>query len=70
MDGFPCPHDAEDLAQEACLKLFVKWQQHDDLENPRAYLLQIARNLLYAQYSRKLTQLTDNGVDWELLMAA
>lgn len=64
-----CPHDAEDLAQEACLKLFIEWQRRDDIENPRAYLLQIARNLLYVHYSRKSTQLTDNGIDWDGLMA-
>ena len=64
-----CPHDAEDLAQEACLKLFIEWQRRNDIENPRAYSLQIARNLLYVHYSRKSTQLTDNGIDWDELMA-
>lgn len=54
-------HDAEDLAQEACLKFFIEWQRRDDIQNPRAYLLQIARNLLCVNYSRKLTQRTDNN---------
>ena len=33
------------------------------------YLLQIARNLLYVHYWRKSTQLIDNGIDWDALMA-
>ena len=60
-----CPYDAEDLAQEACLKLFVEWQRRDDIKNPRAYLRQIARNLVYVHYSRKSTRMTDNNIDWE-----
>ena len=56
-------HDAEDLAQEACLKFFVEWQRRDDIRNPRAYLQQIAHNLLYVYYSRKSNQLTKTGVE-------
>ena len=62
-------HDAEDLAQEACLKFLVEWQRRDDIRNPQAYLQQIAHNLLYVHYSKKANQSTDNGVDCDALVA-
>ena len=60
-------HDAEDLAQEACLKFFVEWQRRDDIRNPRAYLLQIARNLLYLHYRRQSRSVLDTDVDIDAL---
>ena len=63
-----CPEDAEDLAQEACLKFFVEWQRRDDIQNPRAYLQQIARNLLYGHYTSSANRLTDTGVELDELV--
>ena len=63
-------HDAEDLAQEACLKFFVEWQRRDDIRNPQAYLQQIARNLLYVHYSRQSNQVTETGLELDELVDA
>lgn len=60
-------HDVEDLAQEACLKFFVEWQRRDDIRNPRAYLLQIARNLVYLHYRRESRAVLDTDVDIDAL---
>ena len=61
-------HDAEDLAQETCLRFLVEWRQRDDIRNPRAYLQQIARNLLYVHYTAKANQLTDTGAELDALI--
>ncbi len=62
-------HDADDLAQEACLKFFVEWQRRDDIRNPHAYLLQIARNLLYHHYRRQSRTVLDTDVDIDAMVA-
>ena len=41
-----------DLAQEAFLKLYERWQEFDDIENAQAFIYTIARNL-YANYYRR-----------------
>ena len=41
-----------DLAQEAFLKLYERWQEFDDIENAQAFVYTIARNL-YANYYRR-----------------
>lgn len=61
-------HDAEDLAQQACLKFLVEWRQRDDIRNPRAYLQQIACNLLYVHYTSKANQVTDTGIELDALI--
>ena len=61
-------HDAEDLAQEACLKFLVEWQRRDDIRNPRAYLQQIARNLLYVHYKKAAAQPVETGIDMDELV--
>lgn len=64
-----CEHDAEDLAQEACLRFFVEWQRRDDIRNPRAYLQQIARNLLYLHYTNRANRVTDTGIELDAMVA-
>ncbi len=61
-------HDAEDLAQEACLRFLVEWRRRDDIRNPHAYLQQIARNLLYAHYTNKAGHITDTGIELDALI--
>ena len=63
-------HDAEDLAQEVCLKFLAEWQRRDDIRNPRAYLLQIARNLLYVHYTRHAARMVETGVEMDALADA
>ena len=41
-----------DLAQDAFLKLYERWQEFDDIENAQAFVYTIARNL-YANYYRR-----------------
>jgi len=36
---------ALDIAQEAFLRLWKKWEEGEDIVNPRAWLLRVARNL-------------------------
>lgn len=36
---------AMDIAQEAFLRLWRQWEAGDDIQNPRAWLLRVARNL-------------------------
>jgi RNA polymerase sigma-70 factor (ECF subfamily) len=36
---------AQDIMQEAFLRLWKQWQAQDDIVNPRAWLLRVARNL-------------------------
>ena len=61
-------HDAEDLAQQACLKFLIEWRRRDDIRNPRAYLQQIARNLLYVHYTSKANRVTETGIELDALI--
>ena len=56
-------HDAEDLAQEAWLRFVVERQRRDDIRNPRAYLQQIARNLLHHHYRHQARSNLDSSID-------
>ena len=63
-----CEENARDIAQEACLRLFVEWQRRRDIQNPRAYLNRIAHNLLYLHYTRNAKRAVDAGIDVDSLM--
>lgn len=39
------PDQAMDVTQEAFLRLWRQWEAGDDIQNPRAWLLRVARNL-------------------------
>ncbi len=43
--------DAQDIAQEACLKL-LQTKHSESIRNPKAYLYRIAHNLLYQHYNQ------------------
>lgn len=45
-----CDEDARDITQEACLKLLLFSRKTNDIRDPKAYLYQIARHLLYRHY--------------------
>jgi RNA polymerase sigma-70 factor (ECF subfamily) len=47
------PEDAEDLAQRVFLEFYQNNNARDNLHNPKAYLLGIARNLVGHYYSQK-----------------
>ena len=47
-----CSYDAEDITQEACIRLLLERRKDKDIRNPRAYLFRIANNLLYQHYAR------------------
>ena len=65
----PCREDAEDLAQEACLKFLVECERRDDIRNPRAYLYRIAQNLLYRHYKDRTRYAIDTEVGIDTLLA-
>lgn len=50
--------DIEDVAQEAFLRAYVA-EQKKDIEQPKAFLFRIARNLALTQLTRKSRQITD-----------
>ena len=51
-------HDIEEIAQETFLRAYVAEQQKD-IEQPKAYLIQVAKHLALTKLSRKLDQITD-----------
>ncbi len=65
---------AMDVAQEAFLRLWKQWENGEEIHNPRAWLLRVARNLAedYAKsaFRRNGTQppQTMNGVQAEALL--
>lgn len=50
--------DIEDVAQEAYLRAYVA-EQKKEIEQPKAFLFRIARNLALTQLTRKSRQITD-----------
>ena len=49
--------EAEDLAQEACIKFLRAHRSDREIRHPKAYLYQIARHLLYHHYAAKPRQM-------------
>lgn len=58
-------HDAQEIAQEACLRL-LKASHSRRIDNPKAYLYRIANNLLYQHYNGR-TQAVETGTDFDNL---
>lgn len=57
--GFlPAQQDIEDVAQEAYLRAYIA-EQRERVEQPRAFLFRIAKNLALTRLSRKSRQITD-----------
>ena len=60
--------EAEDLAQEACIR-FLRAQRSDrEIQHPKAYLYQIARHLLYHHYQVDSQQMVFAEIDSEELV--
>lgn len=55
---FSDSHDIEDVAQEAYLRAYVAEQQKD-IEQPKAFLFRIAKNVALTKLSRKSEKITD-----------
>ena len=55
---FSDSQDIEDVAQEAFLRAYVAEQQKE-IEQPRAYLFRIARNLALTKLTKKSEKITD-----------
>ena len=55
---FSNQQDIEDVAQEAYLRAYVAEQQKE-IEQPKAYLFRIARNLALTQLTKKSKKITD-----------
>jgi RNA polymerase sigma-70 factor (ECF subfamily) len=57
--GFlPAQQDIEDVAQEAYLRAWIA-EQRETIEQPRAFLFRIAKNLALTKLSKKSRQITD-----------
>ena len=52
------PQDIEDVAQEAYLRAYVA-EQREIIEQPKAFLFRIAKNLALTKLTRKSRQITD-----------
>jgi RNA polymerase sigma-70 factor (ECF subfamily) len=50
--GMP-PQRAQELAQESFLRLYIKMEKGEVIENPRAWLYSVARNLALRSYKRE-----------------
>ncbi len=55
---FSDSHDIEDVAQEAYLRAFIAEQQKD-IEQPKAYLFRIAKNVALTKLTKKSEKITD-----------
>ena len=53
--------DVSDIAQEACLKM-LQAPHPESIDNPRAYLFQIAQHLTYRHYRHHARQRIDNDI--------
>ncbi|HKU14200.1 MAG TPA: RNA polymerase sigma factor [Steroidobacteraceae bacterium] len=54
----PIQQDIEDVAQEAYLRAYVA-EQRESIEQPKAFLFRVAKNLALTRLSRKSQQITD-----------
>jgi len=55
---FSASQDIEDVAQEAYLRAYVA-EQKKDIEQPKAYLFRIAKNLALTKLTKKSEKITD-----------
>ena len=55
---FSDQRDIEDVAQEAYLRAYVA-EQRKDIDQPKAYLFRIAKNIALTRLTRKSEQITD-----------
>ena len=62
-----CESDVEDLAQEACLKFLQAARRGIEIQNPKAYLMTIAHNLLYHHYKARTRSIVSSDVDVDTL---
>jgi RNA polymerase sigma factor (sigma-70 family) len=59
LGGFlPTQQDIEDVAQEAYLRAYIT-EQRESIEQPKAFLFQVARNLALTKLAKKSRQITD-----------
>ena len=61
--------DAEDIAQEACVRLLRECGKARPIHNPRAYLFRIAQHLLYHHYAGQARRPDSDGTDIDTLQA-
>jgi RNA polymerase sigma factor (sigma-70 family) len=54
----PVQQDIEDVAQEAYLRAYIA-EQRESIEQPKAFLFRVAKNLALTRLSRKSRQITD-----------
>ena len=62
-----CEEDAQDIAQEACLKMLQVISKTNDIRNPKAYLYRIAHHLLYHHYTNRTRRCEAANIDIDSL---
>lgn len=63
-----CPADAEDLAQEACVRFLQVHRANKPIRNPRAYLFRIGQHLLYRHHKTRLQWQAISALDSDELI--
>ena len=58
------PQDIDDVSQETFLRAY-KAEKEKQIEHPKAFLFQIAKNLMMSEFSRKARKITDYIEDYE-----
>ena len=59
----PCKEDIEDLTQETFLKCFAAETKHD-IENPKAFILKVAKNVAISDARKKQHSSTNSIEDF------
>ena len=65
----PSNEDAQDIAQEACLKMLQVSTKMNDIHNPKAYLYRIAHHLLYHHYTNLTRRCEATNIDIDNLLS-
>ena len=58
------PQDIDDVSQETFLRAY-KAEKEKEIEHPKAFLFQIAKNLMLSEFSRKARKITDYIEDYD-----
>lgn len=60
------PHDIDDVTQETFLRAYKSEQEKDkEIEQPKAFLFRIAKNLMLSEFTRKSNKITDYIEDFD-----
>ena len=64
-----CEEDAQDIAQETCLKMLQASRKTNNIRNPKAYLYRIAHQLLYHHYTAQTRRCESTNAEIDGLLS-